>query len=178
MFEKSPPRFALRRSGRTSGFCFLHWFHASTPSLSFARCSGFAKVLALSVQTNSLYLPFTRMRFSSFSRMRAQLVRSRCVFPRQCGMVHLRFHVLCEERKHACRSRAPCNLKPQIPPGSEESNGSGPLDVPRNHPGPDQMGFVEERNVWQGGRLDPLRLPDPLVPETSALPNPNPSTLL
>jgi hypothetical protein len=39
------------------------------------------------------------------------------------------------------------------------------------------MGFVEDGNVWQGGLLDPLYLLDLPIPETSALPNPNPTTL-
>jgi len=39
------------------------------------------------------------------------------------------------------------------------------------------MGFVKDGNVWQGELLDPLHLPDLPIPETSALANPNPTTL-
>ena len=38
----APVSFALFKSGRTSGFSALHAFQTVTPSLSFARCSGFA----------------------------------------------------------------------------------------------------------------------------------------
>ena len=48
------------------------------------------------------------------------------------GLFH--YHAILLRECEFIRSRAPCNPDPRTPPGSEESNGSGPPDVTRKHP--------------------------------------------